>query len=210
MSDTPADTPMFPLGSVLLPTMVLPLHVFEPRYRAMMRRCVDGGEQFGVTLIERGHEVGGGDVRSDVGCMAQVLAHDELPDGRWRVVTVGTSRIRVDRWLTDDPYPRALTTPWPDPSSDGQAVELMVMAEIVVRDLLELARVKGLATATPDIEMSDEPVEFSYQASAVMPLGPFDRYRLLTADGASQRLGLLMDMAVDARVVLEEGGGEVR
>ena len=200
------DTPMFPLGSVLLPTMVLPLHVFEPRYRAMMRRCVDQGEQFGVTLIERGHEVGGGDVRNDVGCLARILAHDELPDGRWGIVAVGTVRIRVERWLEDDPYPRAETSAWPDPGADHQAVELMAMAEIVVRDLLQLARDKGLATATPDVEMSDEPVEFSYQASAVMPLGPLDRYHLLTADGAGQRLGMLLDMAADARVVLEEGG----
>lgn len=200
------DTPMFPLGSVLLPTVVLPLHVFEPRYRAMMRRCVDQGEQFGVTLIERGHEVGGGDVRNDVGCLARILAHDELPDGRWGIVAVGTARIRVERWLEDDPYPRAETSTWPDPGADHQAVELMAMAEIVVRDLLQLARDKGLATATPDVEMSDQPVEFSYQASAVMPLGPLDRYRLLTADGAGQRLGMLLDMAADARVVLEEGG----
>ena len=63
---------MFPLGSVLLPSMVLPLHVFEPRYRALVRDVLDGDGEFGVCLISRGHEVGGDDVRTDVGTVARV------------------------------------------------------------------------------------------------------------------------------------------
>ncbi|MET1002223.1 MAG: LON peptidase substrate-binding domain-containing protein, partial [Acidimicrobiia bacterium] len=51
---------MFPLGSVLFPHALLPLHVFEPRYRVMMRHCLEGDKEFGVVLIERGSEVGGG------------------------------------------------------------------------------------------------------------------------------------------------------
>src|SRR5687767_6923459 len=53
--------PMFPLGTVLFPHMVLPLHVFEPRYRVLTRRCLDGEPMFGVVLIVRGSEVGGDD-----------------------------------------------------------------------------------------------------------------------------------------------------
>src|SRR4051794_29363897 len=100
--------PMFPLGSVLLPGAVLPLHVFEPRYRTLVDACLAADEhEFGVVLIDRGHEVGGGDVRRRAGTVARMMQVAELEAGRYAVVAVGTRRIRVERWLDDDPYPRA-------------------------------------------------------------------------------------------------------
>ena len=86
---------MFPLGAVLFPSMVLPLHVFEPRYRALTRDCLAGDRRFGVVLIERGSEVGGGDVRFSVGTAAQIVEAAELPDGRFALGTVGVQRVRV-------------------------------------------------------------------------------------------------------------------
>src|SRR3984885_12142090 len=75
--------PMFPLGTVLFPHAVIPLHVFEPRYRALMRHCLDADRRFGVVLIERGSEVGGGDQRASVGTQGVITRAAELPDGRW-------------------------------------------------------------------------------------------------------------------------------
>ena len=95
--------PMFPLGTVLLPGAVLPLHVFEPRYRALVSDCLAGEPEFGVVLIERGREVGGGDVRRDVGTVARIAEVASLPDGRSALMTVGTRRITVRQWLPDDP-----------------------------------------------------------------------------------------------------------
>ena len=106
---------MFPLGTVLLPSLLLPLHVFEPRYRTLVDDCVAGDGEFGVVLIERGSEVGGGDVRTDVGTVARILEVERFDDGRFAVAAVGTRRIRVERWLDDDPYPRAEVHDWPDP-----------------------------------------------------------------------------------------------
>ena len=77
----PRPMPMFPLGTVLFPYAVLPLRVFEPRYRVMTRRCLDGDREFGVVLIERGSEVGGGDVRFGVGTIARIVQVAETPDG---------------------------------------------------------------------------------------------------------------------------------
>ena len=107
--------PMFPLGHVLLPTVYLPLHVFEPRYRELVRVCLDGEHEFGVVLIARGSEVGGGDQRLAVGTVARIVEAAELPDGRWALGTIGTRRIRVREWLTDDPYPMADVEEWPEP-----------------------------------------------------------------------------------------------
>ena len=81
--------PMFPLGSVLFPHAVLPLHVFEPRYRALTEACLAGDGEFGVVLIERGSEVGGGDTRFSVGTVARIVEAGRLPDGRYLLATVG-------------------------------------------------------------------------------------------------------------------------
>src|SRR5688572_1877568 len=107
--------PMFPLGTVLVPSLALPLHVFEPRYRALVRDCLAGDRELGVVLIERGSEVGGDDTRTDVGTVAQIVHAAELPDGRFALATVGVRRIRVEAWLPDDPYPIASVEDWPDP-----------------------------------------------------------------------------------------------
>ena len=83
-----AVMPMFPLGTVLLPGGVLPLHVFEPRYRQLVIDCLaddTGDPEFGVTMIERGSEVGGGDQRSDVGVVARMVQVQALDDGRYAV-----------------------------------------------------------------------------------------------------------------------------
>ena len=106
---------MFPLGTVLFPYALLPLQVFEPRYRLMMRHVLDGDREFGVVLIERGSEVGGGDTRFDVATVARVVQAAELPDGRFALATVGMRRVRVRRWLADDPYPRAEVEAFDDP-----------------------------------------------------------------------------------------------
>ncbi len=113
--------PMFPLGTVLFPYALLPLHVFEPRYRVMVRRVMEGDHEFGVVLIERGSEVGGGDVRFDTGTIARVVQAAELPDGRYALATVGMSRARVLRWLADDPYPQAEVVELADEPSNSSA-----------------------------------------------------------------------------------------
>ena len=96
--------------------------------RAWCSDCLAGDQQFGVVLIERGSEVGGGDVRTDVGTVARILEAQELPDGRWVLATVGVERIEVERWLPDDPYPEADASPWPDDPPDGDLTEAYARA----------------------------------------------------------------------------------
>jgi len=99
--------PMFPLGSVLFPAMPLALRVFEERYLKLMGAILeDEPSEFGVVLIERGSEVGGGDKRFDIGTTAQVL-QIEAPEGPLQVIARGGRRFRVTRWLEEDAYPQA-------------------------------------------------------------------------------------------------------
>ncbi len=118
--------PMFPLGTVLFPHAVIPLHVFEPRYRALMRHCLDADRRFGVVLIERGSEVGGGDQRADVGTQGVISRAGELPDGRWVLEVVGEVPVVIEEWLPDDPYPVALVSDHP---GDGPSAEESSEAE---------------------------------------------------------------------------------
>src|SRR5947208_9424903 len=125
--------PMFPLGAVLFPGVAMPLHVFEPRYRALTRHCLDGDRRFGVVLIERGSEVGGGDIRVSVGTCARIVEAAELPDGRWLLMVLGVERVRVERWLPDDPYPQAEVVLLPDAPAGPEAAELVRPVERLLR-----------------------------------------------------------------------------
>jgi Lon protease-like protein len=188
---------MFPLGTVLLPGAVLPLHVFEPRYRALVTDCLAGEPEFGVVLIERGREVGGGDVRRDVGTVARIVEVAALPDGRSALVTVGTRRITVDAWLPDDPYPVAEVSDWPDAEDDvGAGVLDDVLAQL--RRVLALQTELGDPSPPVATEVADDPVLATYHASALAPLGPDDQYQLLAAPGPAARLAMLETFLTEA------------
>ena len=193
-------SPMFPLGSVLVPGMILPLHVFEPRYRALVRDCTAGDGEFGVVLIERGSEVGGGDARTDIGTMARIVQADELPDGRFAVGAVGMRRIRVTAWLADEPYPRAEVADWPDEDGDGDpagdsAVALPEATGALVEEVDGLLRRVGalrteLGEPAPplDFTLAEDPLIAGYQVTALAPLGPLDKQALLAASSVRARL----------------------
>ena len=187
--------PMFPLGTVLLPGAVLPLHIFEDRYRAMTRVVLDGDREFGVVLIERGSEVGGGETRSDVGTVARVAQAEELPDGRWALVAVGDRRIRVVEWLADDPYPRAEIEDWPDADrSEIGTEEAYERVDGLLRTALALAGEVGMRVAPVDSPLPADPVDGSYAVTALAPFGPLDRQRLLASPGVRERFAELEAM----------------
>ncbi len=201
---------MFPLGTVLFPSLYLPLHVFEPRYRALVHDCLADDRQFGVVLIERGSEVGGGDQRSGVGTVAQILEAVEMDGGRWALGTVGVGRIRVQGWLADDPYPRADVAEWPDegPASPGE------LAPVVAQLRRVLAVAAELGDRVPDatIELADDVELASFQMAAVAPLGPADQHRLLATASTVDRLEalavLLGDIDEDLQRRVELDGGD--
>lgn len=193
---------MFPLGMVLFPSMFLPLHVFEPRYRVLARHCMDGNREFGVVLIERGSEVGGNDVRTLAGTVAQIVDATELDDGRWVLGTVGTRRVRVHEWLTDDPYPRAEVEDWLDGTVDDDLMPAYETVLSVLRRVLALKAELAEPAVDATIDLSDDPALGSFQASAVAPLGPVDQQQLLTAPDSSARLARLTELLGEEEMFL--------
>ncbi len=196
---------MFPLGSVLLPGGILPLHVFEPRYRDMVRDCLrsDGEPEFGQALITHGWETGGGDARAMVGTIAQMLQVEALDADRYALIAVGTRRIRINAWLPDDPYPIADVDEWPDVDPDAPDLGLHVAATHA-RVLAALALAAQLGEAdTADAEISDDPLVATYHLATLAPIGPADRLKLLSAEGPSDRLDLLDSILDDVEAMLK-------
>jgi Lon protease-like protein len=202
-----AVMPMFPLGMPLLPGAVLPLHVFEPRYRQMVRDIladdVDPPE-FGVVMIERGHEVGGGDERAAVGTIARIVDIQVAPDGRYAIAAVGAERLRVVAWLPDDPYPLADVDRWPDDDSGAVLTTDTIEAlHARVREINALVRELGEMAPPPDADISDDPRLALFHLAALSPLGAADRQRILAAPGSAERLVALREALDDAAAVLE-------
>ena len=201
--------PMFPLGTPLLPGSVLPLHVFEPRYRQLVHDILaDDSEvaEFGVVMIARGREVGGGDVRNDVGTVARVLDMRALPDGRYALAAVGADRLRVNAWLPDDPYPLADIDLWPD--DDLERLELAAVSATIehlherVRAINDEVRALGEMTPPPDTEISSDPHLSLYHLGSLAPLGPADRQRMLEAATLGERLEVFAAALDDAAAVV--------
>ena len=193
---------MFPLGTVLVPQAHLPLHIFEPRYRALAQDCLAGDREFGVVLIERGSEVGGGDIRFGVGTVARIVQAVELPDGRWLLDSVGTGRFRVQRWLEDDPYPQAEVEALAEEPAGPDAATLRGEVERLLRQVLALQVELGFPAPAATISLDGDPEVAAYQAAILSPIGPMDTQRLLEKPGADGRLRLLAGLLDDARDVL--------
>ncbi|MBJ8343542.1 LON peptidase substrate-binding domain-containing protein [Antrihabitans sp. YC2-6] len=188
--------PMFPLGTVLLPRERLPLQIFEPRYVEMLDACTgDGGDgRFGVVLITRGREVGGGEQRTDVGTVARIVATAPFSRNRYAVVAVGEERIRVTGWLPDDPYPRAEVEEWPDTSAPrGEEVDAFDVVTAKTAELDELWRLLAAKSGAvvpkfSDGDLPEDPSQRSFAVASGLPLSEADRYKILAAPGPADRL----------------------
>jgi uncharacterized protein len=177
---------MFPLGSVIFPYSGVPLRVFEPRYQTLLDAVLEDKCSFGSVLIERGFEVGGGDVRSEVGTRLRVLAHQDLPEGHRAIVAAGVERIRVVEWLEDDPHPWAMVESLADTIEVIDDLREPVRAKLEL--MMALASELGADTADIDLDLGDDPVAASYQLAALVPVTPLDSYSLLASAGPRQRL----------------------
>jgi len=205
-SPTPTrELPMFPLGSVLFPGMPLPLRVFEPRYVEMLSTVLgQSPSEFGVVLIERGSEVGGGDVRFPLGTVATIESV-QIGEDSIQLVARGGARVEVVEWLADDPYPRAqlrelapLTAETVDPAA-------LADAEHVVRETLTRVIEFAEPRWPPDIELAEDPDIRLWQLAGIAPIGPLDQQALLGSTTAAAMLARLVEETRAAGDTLVQG-----
>ncbi|MBV9452141.1 MAG: LON peptidase substrate-binding domain-containing protein [Streptosporangiaceae bacterium] len=184
--------PLFPLGTVHYPGKVLPLHIFEERYRQLVRDLLDGPEprRFGVIAIREGRETGADGITSlyDMGCVAELREATRYDDGRFDLVTVGTQRFRLGELDRSGPYLRAEVEPVPDDVADPAAAALAVTAvESTFRAYLDALAERGGATVRVK-DLPDEPVLLSYVIAAAMIIDLPQHQALLAEPDALARL----------------------
>jgi uncharacterized protein len=189
MSET---LPLFPLGTVLFPGLLLPLHIFEDRYRQLIRDLADGPEprRFGVIAIRHGRETGVDGIQAlyEIGCTAILRQVTPLEDGRYDVVTVGTQRFRLAGLDDSGPYLRGqvdlLTEETGDEAGAAQAVR-------IVRDgfraYLNALAERGVTQISAP-ELPEDPVTLSYLVAASMIIDLGDQQALLAEPDALHRL----------------------
>ena len=204
------ELPLFPLHLVLYPGRPLPLHLFEARYRQMLRDCLDGDGRFGVVAIKSGREVGSEwhtsadpedleqgvhEMIHQVGTITQIKTVSERPDGRFDIITRGCGRFRVIQPLHDRPYLRATVEELADTTTAEDARAAAELREVLIPYL------KGLGV--PDefcVRLPEHPSELSYLAcSALQVEVPLQQSLLELPTHASR-------MVEAARIIRRETG----
>lgn len=184
------ELPLFPLHAVLFPGRPLPLHVFENRYRAMLRQCLDGDRRFGVVAIRCGSEVGEVPEVFDVGTLAEIESVTTLADGRSDMTVRGVQRFRVRELLDGTPYLRARVEVLDDGRVAGQDRALAdQLRELLLPYLRSLGAPDELLECLPAA-----PDRLAYLAAAAVQCDLRDHQRLLELEDTSQRLAATVDM----------------
>ena len=191
--------PLFPLHTVLFPGGALPLHIFEPRYRLMIGRCLDAGAELGVVLIHEGREVGAPATPHTVGTRARIVQHERLDDGRMNLLCVGGERFRVLELRHDEPYLTARVDP------------LVEAAEETPPELAQRVRdaVDRFAAGRPSLRLPGDPTSLSFALAGGIPL-PLDQAQLLLElTSTTARLRALVEM-IERESRLRERVGHTR
>ena len=184
--------PLFPLTTVLFPEMLLPLHIFEPRYRLLVRRCMDEDRPFGVVLIRTGQEVGATAEPHAVGTEAKIMAFSPLSDGRSYIVVRGTRRFSVENASADaEPYLVGRVRFLEEREGDGAAERAAVAIEAYGQYLVAVMAVTDDARGDRAIvdELATVPArDASYRIAASLAVDATERQRLLELPTDAERL----------------------
>jgi len=189
--------PLFPLGAVLYPGMLLPLHIFEERYRQLIRDLLDGPEprRFGVIAIRKGRETGIDGVNGlqslyEIGCTATMRRVGRRDDGRFDIVAVGTQRFRLHGLDETRPYLQGEVEMLADEPVDPAAAEPAVrVIQAAFREYLDALTEWGGATVRLE-DLPDEPTLLSFIVAAAMIIDLPERQAMLAESGTLRRMAL--------------------
>jgi len=199
MGDTLERFPLFPLGIVLLPTEVVPLHIFEERYKLMIRECLDADGDFGIVWLADGG------LRT-VGCTARVSeVLKELDDGRMNILVAGQQPFRLLRRIEDLPYPAGDVELLDDSADPADALsELVLEAHERYADLVE--QVTDERPSPDDLEDLD-----AYGMAATIEFDAGPKQELLELRSERERLAQVRDLFVSTmkRIAEAEEAGEL-
>ncbi|MCS7003560.1 MAG: LON peptidase substrate-binding domain-containing protein [Dehalococcoidia bacterium] len=181
------DLPLFPLNTILFPGGQIPLHIFEPRYRAMIGRCLDENLPFGIVLIDEGHEVGAPAKPYTVGTVASIAQIERLDDGRYNLIAVGLKRFRILREIPGTPYLQAQVELFTD--ADTAPVPEATVAELTALFANYVDRLRELSQNKLDpIDLPSDSEDLGWFIAATLPVPLSEKQQLLEIDRLDERL----------------------
>jgi len=184
--------PLFPLDNVLFPDMLMPLHIFEPRYRLLIQRCLEKETPFGIVLIQEGEEVGPRAVPHRIGTLAKIVAHAPLPDGRSLITVEGGRRFAIDDVIADqEPYLVGRVRLVDDPPEESQRTLANTVAEAYADYVVGVvAATGGVRREVPIVDeiQGGSPCDVSFRIAAGLAIEDDERQMLLETATAHERL----------------------
>ena len=194
--NTPPDDlielPLFPLNVVLFPGMVLPLHIFEDRYKAMIGDCIDRDAPFGVVLIKEGPEVGGPAEPFAIGTSARITTVDRLEDGRLNLLTMGELRFETASVSQQVPHMVGQVRYLEEQPGEDQPELMSEVGEQYTTFLRNLSSLSGGWTANADIPQ--DAITLAYGVASTLDLPRPMRQEILEFATATQRLERLLPL----------------
>lgn len=198
--------PIFPLPLVLLPNEFLPLHIFEPRYRQMLKDIEGENNFFGVSYFNPSESFIEKPVTGAIGCAAEVRQVDKMPDGRSNVLSLGLMRYRLLEYVDEDtPYLLADVEFFEDEAEDESTVksladEVFALFKRIASAAHKLSNQRGTLPEVPQAE----PEQLSFLVTAAFDLDPEIKYRLLETRSTVERLEKLREILREAVGKMEE------
>jgi Lon protease-like protein len=180
------ELPLFPLNTVLFPGQLLPLHIFEPRYRQMITECHQANKPFGVVLIRAGQEIGS-NTPYEVGTTAKIVQLEKLPDGRYNILCAGDARFKILQTHLDKPYLSGTIDLWPWPPVEIQTVQSS-LERIHMRLDRYLHLLSKLINSQLEIDLPAEPASLANLAAAVLQIEPHEKQELLSTPSIAELL----------------------
>ena len=209
------EVPLFPLSAVLFPHLLLPLYIFEERYKLMVNKCLADSAPFGVVLIKVGKEVGGPAVPHTVGTLARILHSQRESDGKMHISALGEARFKLLDWWRSEPYLTGRAMLWEDAMGEEARVAILDNeARPLLRACLTLKMKLASQPFSPqEVELPPDSATLSYLIGAALELENLEKQRLLEIPDVERRLGAEIDLLtrnnerLEARLAERPGGG---
>jgi ATP-dependent Lon protease len=197
------EIPLFPLPNlVLFPNIVVPLHIFEERYKLMINTCIDRDEPFGLVLLRSGAEEESEETIHRVGVTARIVQVERLEDGRLNILGEGEDRFRIYRFTQETPYWKASVDFFED--DESHPVEsLYDQAADLYRKVAELGT-KLSGSQESEVVLPESPADLSYMISYVLDIDSEDKQKLLEMTSTAERLQVLVNHLADTIRKMEQ------
>src|SRR5262245_13073968 len=197
------EIPLFPLPNlVLFPHIVVPLHIFEERYKLMINGCIESSVPFGLVLLRGGSDNESEETIHQVGVTARIVEVERLDEGRMNILCEGESRFRIHRFTQQTPFWKGAVDLFQD-KEHHSAESLYEQVAELYRSVVNLtASISGSEEA--EIALPESPTDLSYMVSYVLDIDSEEKQKLLEMDSTAERLRMLLAHLSDVTRKLEQ------